>query len=137
MTDKFDGFEPVCEKSENGLEWKFYNTVQNLPPGTKLYTGSMVREIVEKAKSVPDSESVLERFIARNGFDEIDSVERLRFFCSLAMKGQDWLDVESFFDAIIKAKSVPDGWKLVPVEYAEAYNIVLANAAAAPKPEGE
>lgn len=27
-------------------------------------------------------------------------LERLRFFCSLAMNGQDWLDVEPFFDEL-------------------------------------
>jgi hypothetical protein len=27
-------------------------------------------------------------------------LERLRFFCSLAMRPQDWLDVEPFFDAL-------------------------------------
>lgn len=31
---------------------------------------------------------------------ELDPLERLRFFCSLAMNGQDWLDVEPFFDAL-------------------------------------
>lgn len=28
------------------------------------------------------------------------TIERLRYFCSLAMKGQDWLDVEQLFDAL-------------------------------------
>lgn len=33
--------------------------------------------------------------------DEKESpIERLRFFCSLAMAGQDWLDVEPFFEAL-------------------------------------
>lgn len=35
-------------------------------------------------------------------------VERLRYFCSLALKGQDWLDVEEFFDAILAAP-LPEG----------------------------
>ena len=30
----------------------------------------------------------------------INSVEKLRFFCSLAMHGDDWLDVEPFFDGV-------------------------------------
>jgi hypothetical protein len=29
--------------------------------------------------------------------DEPDALERLAFFCSLAMNGRDWLDVERFF----------------------------------------
>lgn len=32
--------------------------------------------------------------------DQEPPIERLRFFCSLAMNGQDWLDVEPFLDAI-------------------------------------
>ena len=32
--------------------------------------------------------------------DEFDPVERLRAFCSFAMDGPDWLDVEPFFDAV-------------------------------------
>src|SRR6478609_6700831 len=32
--------------------------------------------------------------------EEPDPVERLRFFCSLAMNAQDWLDVEPFFAAL-------------------------------------
>lgn len=32
--------------------------------------------------------------------NEHDPLERLRFFCSLAMNGQDWLDVEPFFDDV-------------------------------------
>jgi hypothetical protein len=35
--------------------------------------------------------------------EELDPVERLRFFCSLAMNGRDWLDVEQFFDALAQA----------------------------------
>ncbi len=42
---------------------------------------------------------------AKQQFDELVAedttpLERLRFFCSLAMNEQDWLDVEPFFDAI-------------------------------------
>jgi hypothetical protein len=33
--------------------------------------------------------------------DEADPVERLRAFCSFAMNGQDWIDVEQFFDAVL------------------------------------
>ena len=35
-----------------------------------------------------------------------DPVERLRFFCSLAMTGQDWLDIEPFFDALKQGEPV-------------------------------
>lgn len=37
-----------------------------------------------------------------NGEEETDPVERLRFFLSIALSGQDWLDVEQFLDDISK-----------------------------------
>lgn len=36
--------------------------------------------------------------------DELDAIENLRLFCSLAMSGQDWLDVEQFFITIVKQR---------------------------------
>jgi hypothetical protein len=54
-------------------------------------------------------EPALSRFTDSGGYEEQDPVERLRFFCSLAMKGQDWLDVEPFFDAI-KQQGEPVAW---------------------------
>lgn len=56
------------------------------------------------APSVPSSE----RRTAKEQFDELavedtTPLERLRFFCSLAMSGQDWLDVEPFFADVEKA----------------------------------
>jgi len=45
-------------------------------------------------------ESALSRFNECGGEEEPSPLERLRFFCSLAMNGQDWLDVEPFFDAL-------------------------------------
>jgi hypothetical protein len=35
-------------------------------------------------------------------------LERLRFFCSLAMRPQDWLDVAPFFDALAEPEQKPD-----------------------------
>jgi len=35
------------------------------------------------------------------------ALERLRFFCSLSMPGQDWLDVEPLFDAVEKEQAKP------------------------------
>lgn len=42
-----------------------------------------------------------ERFDEVNGSEEPRPVERLRFFCSLAMNGRDWLDVEPFFEDVL------------------------------------
>lgn len=44
--------------------------------------------------------TTLERFNELMADDQETPLERLRFFCSLAMNGQDWLDVEPFFDAL-------------------------------------
>ena len=44
--------------------------------------------------------TALERFQERGGHKEPIPLERLRFFCSLALDQQDWLDVEQFFDAV-------------------------------------
>jgi hypothetical protein len=43
---------------------------------------------------------VLQKFNELMGDDKESPLERLRFFCSLAMNGQDWLDVEPFFAAL-------------------------------------
>lgn len=32
--------------------------------------------------------------------EELDPLERLRVFCSLAMNEQDWIDAEPFFDDV-------------------------------------
>ena len=45
-------------------------------------------------------ETALHHFNKCNGWEETDPLERLRFFCSCAMTGQNWLDAEQFFDAI-------------------------------------
>jgi len=44
--------------------------------------------------------SALKEFYEFGGNEEPDPLERLRFFCSLAMDEQDWLDVEPFFDDV-------------------------------------
>lgn len=64
-------------------------------------------------KSQPKETALQEynRFMAQG--DELSPVERLRFFLSLALKGQDWLDVEQFIDDIEVApvtQPVPVAW---------------------------
>lgn len=46
--------------------------------------------------------SALDQFKEFEGDDEECPLERLRFLCSLALSGQDWIDVEPFFDDIQK-----------------------------------
>lgn len=52
---------------------------------------------------------------------ENDPLERLRFFCSLAMNSQDWLDVERFFIDMQQPPAVPDGWLNKLMELAHDY----------------
>lgn len=40
---------------------------------------------------------------ASSGDEPMSAIERLRLFCSFAMCGQDWLDVEPFFDDVLAA----------------------------------
>ena len=54
----------------------------------------------KRVESMQHGEPALSRFTDSGGYEEQDPIERLRFFCSLAMNGQDWLDVEPFFAAI-------------------------------------
>ena len=56
----------------------------------------------KRVESMQHGEPALSRFTDSGGYEEQDPIERLRFFCSLAMNGQDWLDVEPFFAAIRK-----------------------------------
>lgn len=57
--------------------------------------------LIDEVRGV-DAEPVpaLLRFNELRGDDYESPLERLRFFCSLAMSGQDWLDVEPFLDAL-------------------------------------
>jgi hypothetical protein len=67
---------------------------------------------IDALRAIAEAEPAEPAWTTKRRFDELvgtlsDPVERLRFFCSLAMSGQDWLDVEPLFDAIaaIRARS--------------------------------
>lgn len=63
---------------------------------------SQVPNIAARAdwkRHTEEATSTLSRF-NENAHDIYDPIERLRFFCSLAMSGQDWLDVEPLFEAV-------------------------------------
>ena len=58
-------------------------------------------------------ETALQQYNALTvGSVDPDPIERLRFFLSISLKGQDWLDVEKFIDDL----QIPDGYTLVPIE---------------------
>ena len=74
-----------------------------------------VREIERLTAMPPPTVSALLRYEeVMEDREEDDPVERLRFFCSLAMNCQDWLDVEPFFDDVIAA--LPGPQKILSAE---------------------
>jgi len=67
------------------------------------YIGPDIRSLIRFARLIEQKTPALERFTELGGGEEADPVERLRFFCSLALSGQDWLDVEPFIDDVAAA----------------------------------
>lgn len=55
------------------------------------------------AARAADQASALQRYNQHADLADEPPLERLRAFCSYAMKGQDWLDVEPFFDDVAGA----------------------------------
>lgn len=71
-------------------------------------------DAIQQATPEPVGESALARYKFLNiEGEESCPVERLRGFLSLALSGQDWLDVEPFLDALTRpAPGVPEGWSI-------------------------
>lgn len=68
--------------------------------GNIFFTG--VEQFLKASRSATSEQSALERLKTRLlDEDNEPPIERLRFFCCLAMSGQDWQDVEPFFDAVV------------------------------------
>jgi len=60
-----------------------------------------IAELEHKHRNETNAQTAKERYDkSMDGYVEIDPLERLRFFCSLAMKGRDWFDVEQFFNDV-------------------------------------
>ena len=73
-------------------------------PGCDLGNNpAFVRRSPDAAPSVVEPRTALQRFESNIGTEDCTPIERLRFFCSLAMRPQDWLDEEAFFDAMTEA----------------------------------
>jgi hypothetical protein len=72
---------------------------------------AIARAAIARAKQQAEPVSALTRYneiVAEDpAVDMGGALERLRFFCSLSMPGQDWLDVEPFFDAVEKEQAEP------------------------------
>jgi len=90
--EQIESAEPVTRvmQEEGSLVTRNNMVDTDLPVGTKLYD----------RPQLPQQESAMKRFERLMQNDQESPLERLRFFCSLAMNDQDWVDVEPFFDAL-------------------------------------
>jgi hypothetical protein len=84
---------------------------------TLVTQGAKVIAALKAELAKPEPEAALTRFYACEGDKEDSPLERLRFFCSLSMNGQDWLDSEQFFDAL--ATPEPVAWINARGDYCE------------------
>lgn len=89
----------------NAPDWLLHgNVAQRL--GNEHRVSAALTQDIAKALSegsyIRPPKSAKQRFDEHGGVEENSPLERLRFFCSLAMSPRDWLDVEPFFDAIQK-----------------------------------
>ena len=85
LSKRAEAVAKVNELDINRIDW--LDMFSEYGCGTKLFTFPPIHDI----------EPALSRY-KRNmeGENEPDPVERLRFFLSLALHGQDWIDVEPF-----------------------------------------
>ena len=74
------------------------------------YYAKIANDAIAAALASTQAEPVAQAETTKQKFDRLwefepgyDPVEALRFFCSLAMSGRDWLDVEPLFDALTAA----------------------------------
>lgn len=101
----------------------------------ELYSGGQALDdaIDSTMKALP-SVTAKARFDRAGGHEETDPIERLRFFCSQAMGGQDWLDVEQFFNDVIaergyiekRAKTAEKEWMSRADTEQKAERLVMA-----------
>lgn len=103
--------EQSCEqRARDMLERIGVENAQSFTAGDLVELANLIN-----SKAQPADKTALERFNElKVAQDESDPVEQLRAFCSLAMSGQDWLDVEPFFDAI---KAQPAGERVLLVRH--------------------
>ena len=82
----------VALKTHKSIRGKDAHYLRNQPAAWEQARAALSQEGEKK--------TALQRFTECDGWEELDPIERLRFFCSCAMTGQDWLDVEQFFDEV-------------------------------------
>ena len=62
--------------------------------------GALIEQRLAIIGPAGQNRTAKQRFDEASAIDECDPIERLRFFCSLAMNAQDWIDVEPLFDEV-------------------------------------
>ena len=111
------GFDALASVQNDTTEIQGSTEARIKPPLSSVHNGEraspqaarqmgqgQVQQPVE-ARHSPQSERPA-RKTAKQEYDEhtkgetLPPIQALRFFCSLAMNGQDWLDVEPFFEAL-------------------------------------
>ena len=101
-------------------------------PAAEPAPTSMDYGMFDDAEPAPVAEPAIEKFREieddhESGLRDESPLERLRFFCSLAMNGQDWLDVEPFFDALAApvAPAAASGavYGIIDPDYGRVYTI--------------
>lgn len=84
---------------------------------TTVFIESLYRDFGKSTladKRVEES-TALQRFEKLGGREEPDPIERLRLFCAQAMSGQDWFDVEPFFEDIVAGNAGLDAKQARPL----------------------
>ena len=86
-----------------------------------------------RAEKQPRSALTCYQETAADDAEPTTPLERLRYFCSLAMQAQDWLDVEPFFDALVAAQAgtalrAADAARAEPAAWMNAVGGVLSAA---------
>lgn len=76
----------------------------------ELYSGGVaLDEAIDSTMKALPSATAKARFDKAGGHEEPDPIERLRFFCSKAMSGQDWFDVERLFNDVVAERDALNG----------------------------
>lgn len=117
------GFEKLAKAYKLNLEPSIYEPENYKSSMTNNYWW-FYQDIIKSRKATLSDAVTLPEKTAKQKYDnhmkglvEPSAIERLRFFCSLSMSGQDWLDAEQFFNDLSQANLVtlPDGCVAVPV----------------------
>lgn len=91
----------VLEWANNHGEIVFSGGGMEAVGGMNAWTQALRAALEQPEQGTEQQHPARQRFDDTGGREEPDPVERLRFFCSLAMNKQDWLDVEAFFDDVL------------------------------------